>query len=77
MTLDSLKRGQQRKILDIAGSDALRQRLATLGILRGQLIQLAAISPWGNPRVYRLGRQQICLRNEEAAYITVTDQVDG
>ena len=72
MTLDSLTRGQQGKILDIAGPDALRQRLATLGILRGQSIQLAAISPWGNPRVYRLGRQQICLRNEEAAYIKIT-----
>lgn len=74
MTLDALKRGQKRTIMDIAGSDALRQRLATLGILRGQIIQLAAISPWGNPRVYRLGRQQICLRNEEAACIKVTDE---
>ncbi|SIS84934.1 FeoA family protein [Neptunomonas antarctica] len=73
MTLDSLKRGEQRKILDISGSDALRQRLATLGILRGQPIQLSAVSPWGNPRVYRLGRQQICLRNEDAACIKVTE----
>lgn len=73
MTLDYLKRGQQRRIVDITGSAALRQRLATLGILRGQMIQVAAISPWGNPRVYRLGRQQICLRNEEAACIEVKD----
>lgn len=73
MTLDALKHGQRCKILDIAGPDALRQRLATLGILRGQRIQLAAISPWGNPRVYRLGRQQICLRNEDAACIKVSD----
>lgn len=72
MTLDSLARGQRCKILDIAGPDALRQRLATLGVLRGQSIQLAAISPWGNPRVYRLGRQQVCLRNEEAVYIKVS-----
>ncbi|SFG89383.1 FeoA family protein [Neptunomonas qingdaonensis] len=77
MTLDSLTRGQRCEILNIAGPDALRQRLATLGVLRGQSIQLAAVSPWGNPRVYRLGRQQICLRNEEAVYITVTDQGNG
>lgn len=72
MTLDTLARGQCCKILDITGSDALRQRLAALGVLRGQSIQLAAIAPWGNPRVYRLGRQQICLRNEEAVCIEVT-----
>ena len=77
MTLDSLIRGQKYQILDIAGPDALRQRLATLGVLRGKSVQLAAVSPWGNPKVYRLGRQQICLRNEEAAYITVTDQGAG
>ncbi|MGY8871365.1 MAG: FeoA family protein [Pseudomonadales bacterium] len=73
MTLDSLARGQPRKIMDISGSGDFRQRLATLGILRGQMIQLSAVSPWGNPKVYRLGRQKICLRNEEAVCIQVAD----
>ena len=71
MTLDAMSRGEKGTIIEISGPDKLRQRLATLGILRGQSIELTAISPWGNPRVYRLGRQQICLRNEDAMFIKV------
>lgn len=71
MTLDTMLKGQKGAIVEISGPEKLRQRLATLGILRGQAIQLVAKSPWGNPRVYRLGRQQICLRNEDAVHIKV------
>ncbi len=71
MTLDQLKKGMAAQITAIKGPATLRQRLATLGILKGHAIELSAVSPWGNPRVYRLGRQQICLRTEDAQCIEV------
>jgi len=71
MKLDTLKRGQRSRIIKITGPDPLRQRLATLGILKGFEVSLLAVSPLGDPKAYRLGRQQVCLRNEDAACVEV------
>jgi Fe2+ transport system protein FeoA len=54
----------------------LRQRLAALGILRGQRVELRTKSLWGDPRAYRIGNQQFCLRNAEAQHIWIQLQDD-
>ncbi|WP_299197707.1 FeoA family protein [uncultured Amphritea sp.] len=71
MTLIELKTRQQAKIMSIAGPESLRQRLVALGVLKGLQVSVAATSLLGNPRVYFIGKQQICLRTEEAGYIQV------
>ncbi|WP_417227659.1 FeoA family protein [Amphritea sp.] len=71
MTLIELKTRQQARIKTIAGPDALRQRLVALGVLKGLKVTVAATSLLGNPRVYSIGKQQICLRSKEASHIEV------
>jgi len=71
MTLIELKARQQAKIMSIAGPESLRQRLVALGVLKGLQVSVAATSLLGNPRVYCIGKQQICLRTKEASHIQV------
>ncbi|MBQ0756038.1 MAG: ferrous iron transport protein A [Amphritea sp.] len=71
MTLTKLSRKQKAKIKALTGPEPLRQRLVALGVLRGLQVSVAATSLLGNPRTYYIGKQQICLRNEEAGYIEV------
>lgn len=71
MQLTDLKTRQQARIFTISGPDALRQRLVALGVLKGLPISVAATSLSGNPRVYTIGKQKICLRSEEASHIQV------
>ncbi|MDO6563621.1 FeoA family protein [Amphritea sp. 1_MG-2023] len=77
MTLPELKTRQQAIIKTIAGPEPLRQRLVALGVLKGLNISVAATSLLGNPRVYSIGKQQICLRSKEASYIEVELQSNG
>lgn len=74
MTLIELNTHQQARIKSIAGPGALRQRLVALGVLKGLIVSVAATSLLGNPRVYSIGKQQICLRSKEASYIEVEVQ---
>ncbi len=71
MTLTDVAKKQTCRILAIKGPDNLRQRLTALGVLRGQRVRLSANTLWGNPRTYAVGRQQICLRNEDAVMVEV------
>ncbi|MBN0989042.1 MULTISPECIES: FeoA family protein [Amphritea] len=71
MTLTQLKARQQARIKAIAGPEPLRQRLVALGVLKGLQVSVSATSLLGNPRIYFIGKQQICLRSAEAGYIEV------
>jgi len=71
LPLSELKKQQVGKILKLRGPRALRQRLAAIGILRGQPVSLKAATLWGGPRVYRIGQHQFCLRRAEASQIDV------
>jgi len=71
MTLLELKARHQARVKAIAGPEALRQRLVALGVLKGLQVSVAATSLLGNPRIYCIGKQQICLRSKEAGHIEV------
>ncbi|MET4163294.1 ferrous iron transport protein A [Marinobacterium sp. MBR-111] len=76
MNLTDLKAQQVALILALDGPQSLRQRLAALGILRGQRVELRTKSLWGDPRAYRIGNQKFCLRNAEAQHIWIQLQDD-
>jgi Fe2+ transport system protein FeoA len=52
----------------------LRQRLAALGIRRGQRVELRSKALLGDPRAYLIGQQQFCLRNADARHIRIQPQ---
>lgn len=76
MNLTQLKFRQVAIIRALGGPPPLRQRLAALGILRGQRVELSANTLWGDPRAYRIGGQQFCLRNADAHFIGIELQND-
>ncbi len=76
MNLTDLQARQVARISALEGPQALRQRLAALGVLRGQRVELSAKTLWGDPRAYLIGSQQFCLRNAEAKYIRIQLQDD-
>ncbi len=71
MILTELSSRQKARITSITGPAVLRQRLVALGIMKGLQISVAATSLFGNPRSYFVGKQQVCLRSEEAGFIQV------
>lgn len=71
LPLNELQHQQVATIYQLKGSRALRQRLAAIGILKGQPVSVKASTPWNGPRVYRIGQHQFCLRPAEACQIEV------
>ena len=69
--LSEMNKQHSGQILRLRGSRSLRQRLAAIGILKGQPVSLKATTLWGGSRVYTIGQHQYCLRHEEACQIEV------
>jgi Fe2+ transport system protein A len=74
MDLTDLKVGQVASITALEGPSPLRQRLAALGIRRGQRVELRSKALLGDPRAYLIGQQQFCLRNADARHIRIQPQ---
>ncbi len=70
-TLDQLRPGQQATVLSLVGDPALVQRLYEFGLFEGELIEVLALAPLGDPIEIRLGNSRLSLRKAEAAGIGV------
>lgn len=70
-SLDRLSAGQRGRILDITGEPALVQRLLEFGLLDGEVVELVAVAPLGDPLEVRIGNTRLSLRRREAAGIRV------
>jgi ferrous iron transport protein A len=73
-TLNDLKIGQRAQIVSLAGDPALLQRLGEMGLLEGDLVEIVAIAPLGDPVEIRLGDSRLSLRRREAALVEVRFQ---
>ena len=71
LSLDQLRLGQRAFIKEVAGSDALVQRLLEMGLLEGEPVEVVAVAPLGDPLEIRLRDYRLSLRRAEAARITV------
>ena len=75
VTLVDMVRGQAARVSRIASDDALfRQRLQSMGVVKGTEIVVDHTAPLGDPRVYTLKGYRLTLRNAEARHILVTPQ---
>lgn len=64
-----LKRGEEGVVLTVIGDEALRQRLAAMGVMSGTVIATPDASIFGDPRTYLVRGYQLSMRNTEAAMI--------
>ncbi|MDY6895362.1 MAG: FeoA domain-containing protein [Thermotogota bacterium] len=64
--------GQKGKIerLNI-DEESTKNRLIAMGITPGKFIELAHISPFGDPLVFKIGEKKVVLRKSEASKIFV------
>ena len=69
MTLDRMLPGGRGRIAELAGDPALVQRLYELGFLEGELIEVLAIAPLGDPLEVRCGSARLSIRKSEAANV--------
>ncbi len=70
-SLDQLRIGQRARILAVAGTDSLAQRLLEMGLLEGDELEVVGLAPMGDPLEIRLRDYRLSLRRTEAARIQV------
>lgn len=74
--LADLTPGARARIVEVIGNDAVAARLGHLGFLPGTLIRVVRRAPLGDPTIYELRGNQMCLRKAESRRITISQLVD-
>lgn len=69
--LSELKTGQQAKILNISGEDAISMRLMEMGLIDGETIEFLGAAPLGDPLEFSLRGYRLSLRKKEAEKVEV------
>lgn len=72
-TLDKVRPGASAVITGIrdACSEQLGERLQALGFTEGKTVNVVRNAPLGDPVIYRVCDQVLCLRKREAAMLEV------
>jgi Fe2+ transport system protein FeoA len=70
-TLGDLRQGQKARIESVAGGDALSQRLMEMGLLEGEIVEVIAFAPLGDPMEVRLPSSRLSLRRADARRVQV------
>ncbi len=71
-TLDSLKTGQQARIVNVHGDDSIAVRLMEMGLTDGEDIELVGRAPLGDPLEFSVRGYRLSLRATEARRVEVT-----
>lgn len=71
VSLDKLLLGDLGTIVTIEMTGSMKRRLLDLGFVPGTNIEVAFISPLGDPRAYRVRDTVLALRTNEALSIMV------
>lgn len=69
--LSELKIGQKARILKIEGLRSIKKRIMEFGIIKGEIIELIGIAPFGDPLSYKLNDFNLSLRIKEADNVIV------
>ncbi|MGM0640438.1 MAG: FeoA domain-containing protein [Thermotogota bacterium] len=76
INLNQLKEGIEAKILSIETNNRDRERLYALGLKPGKNIKLFHVSPFNDPKIFKIDENKIMLRNSEASRIFVETSDD-
>lgn len=69
--LSSLTVGRRARVLEVAGDDALQQRLLEMGVLPGVEVRLVRVAPLGDPIEIEVLGYNLSLRKSEAAHVHI------
>lgn len=71
MTLDKINVGDIVLINHIDGDNSLKRRLLDLGFVPNSLVKCVLVSPFKDPKAYKIAGNVIALRNSDAKNIGV------
>ena len=70
--LDNILLNDEVIINKITGEDLLKRRFLDLGFLPGKKVKCVLISPFKDPKAYKINESVIAIRNIDARNIEVT-----
>lgn len=68
-TLDHVPIGGRARVISVSGGAAIVQRLMEMGVLEGDVVELLAVAPMGDPLEFRVGDYRLSIRRAEAANV--------
>jgi ferrous iron transport protein A len=71
LSLAEFRPGERGRVVAVHGEGALVQRLLEMGVLDGEVVEVIALAPLGDPIEVRLGDSRLSLRRAEAARVEV------
>lgn len=69
--LDQMRPSQCGKVIEVDASQAVSQRLTTLGVLPGVSVEMVRLAPLGDPMTFAIHGQQFSLRLKDASAVRV------
>ncbi|AMP21241.1 hypothetical protein AZF37_08880 [endosymbiont 'TC1' of Trimyema compressum] len=69
--LSELKMNKKAKILKIQGGREMKKRLMEIGVIKGEIVQLVSIAPFGDPLEFAINDFKLSLRLKEIDNIIV------
>lgn len=71
LVLSEISRGEQVRVVQIAGDDGLSIRLMEMGLTPGVEVALVGAAPLGDPLEFEVRGYRLSLRRNEAARVSV------
>ncbi|MDH3198417.1 MAG: ferrous iron transport protein A [Candidatus Krumholzibacteria bacterium] len=71
MGLDQLAPGRSGRVVRVTAAEAVRRRLAEMGVIRGTHVRVERVAPFGDPMEIRVRGYRLSLRMDEARMVTV------
>lgn len=73
--MNELKINEKAIIKNIPESNPLRHRFFDLGLIKNTLVKCVAISPFGDPKAYKIRDTVIAIREDDCYDISVEEQI--
>ncbi len=69
MTLDKMMLNEEMTVKKVTGKDSIKRRFLDLGFIPGIKVKCVLISPFKDPKAYKVSGNIIAVRNNDAKYI--------
>lgn len=74
MLLSELKLNEKGIISCVNGDNSLKRRFLDLGFLPGEIVKCVLISPFRDPKAYKINNNIIAIRNSDAEFLEVLNE---
>ena len=76
ISLDKIKLNEEVKILKVGGDEGIKRRFLDLGFIPGEVTKCVLISPFKDPKAYKINDNVIAIRGKDARNIEVSYERD-